>query len=243
MTTKHVVWLAGIALAFAAVGPAPVAAQQGNVRLVLIDDETGDPVVGAVLKIKDRPDGTTDDAGKAFLEGLPAGRIEIEMRAIGFLTRKDYLNIQAGSTRDQRFGMSFTGEQLPEVVVEARRDKLMGRYQDYHRRQASGNGVFIGWEEIKQKNYSRLGDAVRNVRGVRVNCRTHDCTIVMARSTSCAPTIWVDGTESSYFGANMPIGDVYGIEVYRGSGEIPAEYAGTSGCGAIVLWSKNRPYK
>ena len=237
-------WLAVTATIVASVTlPTVTSAQPGGVRLVVVDEETGDPVVGAVLKIKDRPDATTDDAGKALIEGLPAGKVEIEVRAIGFLTRKDYLNIGAGSVRDQRFGMTFTGEQLPDVVVNARRDKLMGRYQDFHRRQLAGNGVFIGWEEIRQKNFTRLGDALRGVRGVRVQCRTHDCTIAMARSTSCAPTIWMDGTESSYFGANMPIGDVYGIEVYRGSGETPAEFAGTSGCGAIVLWSKNRPYK
>jgi hypothetical protein len=37
---------------------------------------------------------------------------------------------------------------------------------------------------------------------------------------------------------------VYGIEVYRGSGEIPAEFGGsTAGCGVIVMWTKSRPYR
>jgi len=216
---------------------------QGGARVLVVDDETGDPILGAVLKIKNRPDATTDQAGRALIDSLPAGRVEVEIRAIGYLNRKDYLSVGSSGVREIRFGMSFTGEQLPDLVVNTRREKLIGRYQDFHRRMAVGNGVFIGWEEIKQKNYYRLSDALRNVRGVRVHCRTHDCTISMARSSSCAPTIWVDGTESQYFGANMPIGDIYGIEVYRGSGETPAEYAGTSACGAIVLWSKNRPYK
>ncbi len=217
--------------------------QEGRVRVSIVDDETGDPVIGAVLKIKNRPDVTTDDTGKALLEALPVGRVEIEIRAIGYLSRRDYLGVQADAQREQRFGLSFTGEQLPEIVVNARREKLAGRYQDFHRRQASGNGVFITWQEISDRRYSRLGDAIRNVRGVRVNCRTHDCTITMARSTSCPAAIWLDGTENPQFGPNTPIGDIYGIEVYRGSGEMPAEYAGTSGCGAIVLWTKNRPYR
>lgn len=222
---------------------ASTAVAQGKVQLTVVDDETGDGIVGAIIKIKNKPDATTDQSGKVLVEDLPAGRLEVEIRAIGYLNRKDYLNVKDGSVNDQRFGMAFTGEQMPELVVTARREKLMGRYQDYHRREAAGNGVFIGWAEIAQKGYSRLGDALRNVRGVRVTCRTQDCTIQMARSSQCAPTVWVDGSENSYFGANMPIGDIYGIEVYRGAGEIPAEYAGTSACGAIVLWSKNRPYK
>lgn len=228
------------AVAFARPHPAVA---QGKVMVAIVDEETGDGLVGAVIKIRNRPDGVTDQAGKVLLEGLPAGRIEIDIRAIGYLGRRDYLGVVDGATKDQRFGLSFTGEQMPEIVVTARREKLMGRYQDYHRREAAGSGVFIGWQEIAQKGYSRLGDALRNVRGVRVQCRTSDCTIMMARSSQCSPTIWVDGTENTYFGANMPIGDIYGIEVYRGSGEIPAEYAGNSACGAVVLWSKNRPYK
>jgi len=220
-----------------------LAAQDGSVRITVVDDETGDPVVGAVIKIKNRPDARADESGRAVLEALPVGRIEVEISAIGFLSRRDYFAVQAGTQREQRFGLSFTGEQLPEVVVSARREKLAGRYQDFHRRQVSGNGVFITWQNIAERRYTRLGDALRTVRGVRVNCRVHDCLITMARSTSCPATIWVDGNESPQFGANTPIGDVYGIEVYRGSGEMPAEYAGTSGCGAIVVWTKNRPYK
>lgn len=235
--------MAAALLGLAAMVPPPLVGQEGAIRLTVVDDETGDPVVGAVIKIKNRPDATTDEAGKVLLEGLPVGRIEVEVRAIGFLSRRDYLGIQAGSPREQRFGLSFTGEQMPEIVVTARREKLTGRYQDFHRRQVAGNGVFITWQEISERRYSRLGDAIRNVRGVRVNCRTHDCTITMARSTSCPAAIWVDGNENPQFGANTPIGDVYGIEVYRGSGEIPAEYAGTSACGAIVIWTKNRPYR
>lgn len=231
-----------VGVTVAAATPQALAAQ-GNIVVSIVDDETGDPIIGAVIKIKNMPDAATDQNGKATIEGLPAGRIEVDIRAIGYLGRRDYLGIQNGATKEQRFGLAFTGEQMPELVVSARREKLMGRYQDYHRREAAGSGVFIGWQEISQKGYSRLGDALRNVRGVRVQCRTQDCTIMMARSTQCSPTVWVDGTENTYFGANMPIGDIYGIEVYRGAGEIPAEYAGNSACGAVVLWTKNRPYK
>ena len=244
MSIQHSLRLAtAFALATLAMAVPRPAAAQGAIVISVIDDETGDPIVGAVIKIKNLPDAATDQYGKARLEGLPAGRIEVDLRAIGYLGRRDYIGIQNGATKEQRFGLAFTGDAMPELVVSARREKLMGRYQDYHRREAAGNGVFIGWSEIAQKGYSRLGDALRNVRGVRVQCRTQDCTIMMARSTQCSPTIWMDGTENSLFGANMPIGDIYGIEVYRGAGEIPAEYAGNSACGAVVLWSKNRPYK
>lgn len=212
-------------------------------RLTIVDEEVGDPVSGALIRIKGRPDALTDERGQVEITGLEPGRIKIEIRAIGFEPREEYVLITPGKTVERRIGLSFTGYQLPELVVEARREKLAGRYQDFHRRQAAGNGHFITWEEIKGRGHMRLGDALRGVRGVWVLCRTHECVVSMSRSTGCPPTVWVDGSASAYFGVNMPIGDVYGIEVYRGSGEIPAEYAGTSGCGAIVIWTKNRPYR
>jgi hypothetical protein len=64
----------------------------------------------------------------------------------------------------------------------------------------------------------------------------------MARN-ACLPRVWVDGRPSDYFGANMPVGDVYGIEVYRGAAEMPAEFTGDGMCGAIIIWTKNRPYR
>ena len=217
----------------------------GGVRLFLVDDETGEPVQGASVKVKNVETAwMTDQLGKVQVDNLPAGRVEVQLRAVGFRPRNDYVNIQADQVIDHRFGLAFSGDQMPEIVVTARREKLSGRYQDFHRRLASGNGFFMMWDEIEKKGYSRLGDALRNVRGVRVVCQTHSCVIQMARSDNCPPAaVFVDGREADDFGPNTPIGDVYGIEVYRGAGEMPAEFAGTGGCGAVVLWTKNRPYR
>lgn len=224
------------------ISPSPMLAQQGA-RLTIIDDETGDPVPGALVKIRGRPDVAADDNGKVTIADLPVGRHKVEVRAIGYEPREDYVQIQEGQMAERRISLGFTGDQLPELVVEARREKLSGRYQDFHRRQAVGGGHFIMWDEIKRRGYTRLGDALKNVRGVLVNCRTVECTISMSRSRTCPPDVWVDGVANNYFGANTPISDVYGIEVYRGAGEVPAEYIGTAGCGAIVIWTKNRPYR
>ena len=232
-------------LAFPA-GPALAQEKTGSVNVVLVDDETGDPVVGATVKVKGRDSVLlTDAGGKVLVAEVPAGRVEVQIRAIGFVPRNDYVNVQAGQTVEHRFGLAFTGEKMPELVVTARREKLSGRYQDFHRRMSAGSGFFIMWDEIGRRGYSRLSDALRNVRGVRVECRAiHSCVIEMSRSTNCPPAaVFVDGREADYFGPNTPIGDVYGIEVYRGAGEIPGEFAATGGCGAVVIWTKNRPYK
>jgi hypothetical protein len=239
--------IASTLIALVCLAPAATAQDKtGTVNLVLVDDETGDPVQGASIGIKDKEGSwTTDASGRVSIKEVAAGRVELEIRAIGFMPRKDHLSLQAGQTVERRFGLEFTGDKMPELIVTTRREKLSGRYQDFHRRQAAGSGYFIMWDEIKRKGYTRLGDALRNVRGVRTECRTtHSCVIEMSRSENCPPAaVFVDGREADYFGPNTPIGDVYGIEVYRGAGEIPGEFAGTGGCGAVVIWTKNRPYK
>jgi hypothetical protein len=234
------------ALSFLATGhvvtPSSAAAQKGSVRLLVLDDETGDPVVEAFIRIKGRTPLFTDTKGRVMIDSLTLGRHEAELGAIGYEPRKEYLFVQEGTTPERRIGLTFTGEKLPDLIVEARQERLYPRYADFHRRSQQGAGFYITWREIKAKGFSRLGDVMRTVRGVEVRCPTQDCIIEMARS-ACLPRVWVDGRPSDYFGANMPVGDVYGIEVYRGASEMPAEFIGNGMCGAVIIWTKNRPYR
>jgi hypothetical protein len=233
-------------LSFLSVGPVgsphPAHAQKGSIRVLVVDDETGDPVAEAFIRIKGRTPLFTDTKGRAIIDSLTLGRHEAELGAIGYEPRKEYLFVQEGSSPERRVGLTFTGEKLPDVIVEARQEKLYPRYSDFHRRSQQGAGFYITWREIKAKGFSRLGDVMRTVRGVQVRCPTQDCIIEMSRS-ACLPKIWVDGRPSDYFGANMPVGDVYGIEVYRGASEMPAEFIGNGMCGAVIIWTKNRPYR
>jgi len=215
-----------------------------SIRLLVRDDETGEPVAGAFVRIKGRsPDATTDQAGRVTLEGLPVGQNTVEIGAIGYELRREPLFVKEGPVEQRAVGLSFNGDKLPDVVVEARQEKLYPRYSDFHRRQKNGAGYYITWKEIHDKGYSRLGDVLRGVRGVMVTCRPNDCLIQMSRSNGCPPAIWVDGRPSDFYGANTAVGDIYGMEVYRGPSELPAEFITNGMCGAIVLWTKNRQYR
>lgn len=214
-----------------------------TLRILVVDDETGEPIAGAFVRIKGRPDRTADGSGRVTLDSLPVGRYTAEVGAIGYQMRKEPLLVQAGLAQQRTIGLSFTGDRLPDVIVEARQEKLYPRYSDFHRRQKNGAGFYITWKEIHDKGYSRLGDVLRGVRGVQVICRPNDCLIQMSRSSGCPPAIWVDGRPSDFYGANTAVGDVYGMEVYRGPSELPGEFTTNGMCGAIVLWTKNRQYR
>ncbi|MBL8987755.1 MAG: hypothetical protein JNJ80_15900, partial [Gemmatimonadetes bacterium] len=67
--------------------------------------------------------------------------------------------------------------------------------------------------------------------------------IKMTRAApGCGPTYFVDGQVARSFAESTPISDVQGIEVYRGSAEVPAEFTGSDAmCGVIAIWTRAAP--
>lgn len=219
----------------------------GTMRGSVVDSELGDPLPGATVRIK--PGNlliTADTLGRFEAPGLPPGEVEFTVHALGYARHTWKVVFQAGQTIERRFPLDFSGEQLPEVVVTARANKLMPRYVDFERRRDRGIGAFMRWEEIKAKNFNTVGEAVRTIRGVRVICdqAAYECFVRMARTLNCSPLWFVDGVQVGSFHENTSIRDVYGLEVYRGPGEVPGEFAGSdSACGVIAVWTKSKPFR
>ncbi len=221
--------------------------QTATIKGRVLDSEVGEALPGAIIRIV--PTNallTADTLGRFEATGLPPGEIEVTARAIGFQSRTWKFTVRAGQVLDLSFPLDFTGEQLPEIVVTARATKLMPRYADFERRRGNGIGAYMRWDEIKQKNFSTIGDAVRTIRGVRIMCdqERFECFVRMARSTNCNPIWFVDGVQVHSFHENTSIRDIYGLEIYRGPGEVPGEFGGSdSGCGVMVVWTKSKPYR
>ncbi len=229
-----------------AIGPETGAAQ-ATLRGRVIDSELGQPLGGAIVKIQPgAPPRTTDSLGLFEAQGLSGGEVDVTIQAIGFSQGEFTVRLPASGMVEGVFPLDFTGYQLAEVAVVARVEQLAPRYLDFERRRRTGQGAYLRWEEIAQKGYGSVSDALRTIRGVRIQCRqqSYECLPVMARTPQCQPTWWIDGVEVRSFHESTPIRDVYGIEVYRGAGEIPGEFAGSdAGCGVIVVWTKSRPYR
>jgi hypothetical protein len=177
---------------------------------------------------------------------VPQGDAEITIQVIGYTRGVFYVHFPASGEVERVFALDFTGARLPAVVVEARAEKLERRYVDFEQRRHRRMGTYLRWDELERKGYASVGDALRTVRGVRIRCdqQTFECFAFMVRTPQCQPTWWVDGVEVRSFHENTSIRDVYGIEVYRGAGEVPGEFAGSdAGCGVIVVWTKSRPFR
>ena len=236
----------GLFLAFACGGAATLDAQS-TLRGRVIDSEMGNPIAGAVVRLgKDGPTLTTDSLGRFEAVGLPKGSVDLRITAIGYDSTAFDIRMKDSGTVAGDFPLDFNGYLMSPIVVQARAEALMPRYNDFERRRARKMGAYLRWDEIKKAGYNTIGEALRTVRGVRIDCNqaAFECNAVMVRSPQCHPQWYIDGIEVHSFDENTPIRDVYGIEVYRGPGEIPGEYSGSNAaCGVIVVWTKSKPYR
>jgi hypothetical protein len=226
--------------------PVPCAAQ-ATLRGRVIDSEIGQPITGASVTIgRGSTPLSTDTLGQFEAKGLAAGDAQIQIHVIGY-SRGDFrIRIPASGEIERVFALDFNGVRLPAVVVSARAEKLERRYAEFEQRRHRQMGTYLRWDELEKRGYASIGDALRTVGGVRMQCnqQTFECFAFMARTPQCQPTWWVDGVEVHSFHESTSIRDVYGIEVYRGAGEIPGEFAGSdAGCGVIVVWTKSRPFR
>ena len=227
--------------------PSAAAAQAtGTLKGRIVDSETGEPVAEAIVRIRGMAPATADSQGRFEIAGIPAGPAQVTIQALGYSTEQLKLPVAAGQVLERQFSLDFNGESLPDVVVTARATKLVPRYAAFEARRERGLGAYLRWDDIKKKNFNTVGDAARSVRGVKMNCiqAEYECYLRMARTPNCPPEWWVDGVNVRSFTENTPIRDVYGIEIYRGPGEVPGEFSGSNaGCGVIVIWTKSKPFR
>ena len=220
---------------------------QVTLRGQVLDSEMGSPLPGATIRIGTDPTvHKADSLGVFEIAGIQGGVADIRIQMIGFEEGLFRLRLPDSGVVQRQFSLDFNGFMLPAVVVQARAEILQPRYLDFERRRQRKLGAFLRWDDLKKAGYSSVGDALRTVRGVRIQCdqSAYECYAVMSRTPNCHPTWYIDGIQVHSFHENTPIRDLYGIEVYRGTGEIPAEFSGsTAGCGVIVMWTKSRPYR
>lgn len=235
-----------LALVFLALTPYEGAAQ-ATLRGRVLDSETGQNIVGATISIGRGTSYTTDSLGIFEATGLTKGDKKLTITMIGYAVGDYVIPMPDTGVVVKMFPLDFTGQRMAAVAVQARAEQLSPRYTEFERRRALGMGAFFRWDDLARESYGSIGDAIRTVRGVKMQCnqQTFECQAVMARAPRQCPPVWiVDGQEVRSFHENTPIRDVYGIEIFRGPGEVPGEYAGSNAaCGVIVVWTKSRPYR
>ena len=96
--------------------PATVHAQRGTVEGRVLDAETGDPLVGANVRVLGTQRGTTTDAEGRFTLGVRAGTVPIRASFVGYAAAREDVAVEAGETAQVRFRLQ-PGSTLDNVVV------------------------------------------------------------------------------------------------------------------------------
>ncbi|MEY4608234.1 MAG: hypothetical protein RL625_451 [Gemmatimonadota bacterium] len=223
---------------------------------VVTDAATQQPVTGVrVIIAATGRYATTDSIGVFELKEIPSGVIRFFFTAPGYPRTSVVLALAKGETMVQRFELeavtaevaagdsSSRVQRLPATEVTAEPSRGV-RYEDFERRLKTGRGQYVTREVIEERAYNNLVDAVRGLRGVAIECGgSRGCLVRMARSLpGCYPQYIVDGRPDNFFGPNVAVRDIEGIEVYSGASDVPGEFAGTdAGCGVVAIWTRNGP--
>lgn len=191
----------------------------------------------------------TNKHGDYVFTGLPVGTVELLVRAPSYPIRRMVVELTDGEVLDGSVTLDSSrlgaAQSLAPVKVSAAAP-VNDRLRDFERRRRSGRGQYLTDAQIRASGADNLQDAVRDMRGVLLDCggtMYGGCRIRMARAPErCLPEYVVDGQVDNEFGPTTPIRDIVGVELYTGESDVPGEYAGSdAGCGVIVIWTRSGP--
>jgi hypothetical protein len=210
----------------------------------VIDQQSQLPLGRATVSLLGTPLQTATDSGGRFTQaGLGPGTYLLEVRAIGYGVSSWILKLKDGEVVDYTFEIAPLGVDLDPVTVEGRPAYAERRLREFEERRRGGRGVFITEEQIKTSHAATMADLLRAVPGVRLNCRSGNCTAQMTRGARgvCAADWVMDGLPATMSSTPaLPVVGIVAIEIYRSPGEAPAELLkADSQCGVIAIWTKS----
>jgi hypothetical protein len=218
--------------------------------------DSGTPVKGAlILYLATARADTTDSLGRFEIRDLPAGINKFLVSAPGVPRSTLVLPFAPGERLERTLEVELAGAPVVGEAPSPAAQPIAGvavtapapldrRFGDFERRQRTGRGQYITRKTIEDGGYYSLQDAMRNLRGVKVDCGGGaGCFITMARAPmGCIPEYIVDEMVSNSFGAQTPVRDIEAVEVYTGASDVPGEFAGrNAACGLVIIWTKNGP--
>jgi len=221
-------------------------APSGGIIGKVMDQQSQMPLAGAIVSLLGtRLQTATDSSGRFTHAGLGAGTYLLEVRAIGYGVTSWLLRLRDGEVVDYTFEIAPLGVDLDPVVIEARPSFASRRLREFEERRRGGRGVFITEEQIQTRNAATMGDLLRAVPGVRLNCRSGNCTAQMTRGARgvCAADWVVDGLPATMSATPaLPTVGIIAVEIYRSPNEAPAEFLkADSQCGIIAIWTRSGP--
>jgi len=204
-----------------------------------VRDSAGLPIASAHVAATGRYT-LSDSAGRFLLRALPAGRIAVTVRRLGFEPGETTLVVVEGREQPLIVVLVALPLDLPAVTARAYATRLV----DFNRHRETGGGRYFDRAQIEKSHAQLTSDLLRRVPGVEMLTDQSGRPVLRMRRSArgCPPDYWVDGIRAQGLGVDdLPIGDIEALEVYSGPAGLPPEYMnrlGNPGCGAIVIWTR-----
>ena len=189
----------------------------------------------------------TNEKGDFTMIGLPSGSHVLLVRHLGF--GAETVPVDLSSREPQRVSLKLPKfvASLDPVLVTARRVASLDKV-GFSQRKRSGQGYYLGPDQIQALHPNYLTDILRTVPGLRVSYTPTGEVVSSSRGVSSL----MGGSCVQYYVDDMPwqsatpgdINDfingreVVGVEVYSGPGAPPQYTRGMSSCTTIVIWTK-----
>jgi hypothetical protein len=256
---------AAVALAIA-LAAARVSAAQSATLSGTVADSLGNAVGGAEVSIVSLGlRATTNYLGEFKFTRLPAGAAIVSVRRLGFVPFSDSVTLVADIITNREFQLATQVARLDSVKVTAQERKYISPgLAEFEERRKEGHGYFVGEDEMRKNDERAMIDLVvghvpglnrfRMVGNKMYVATMRKCAagpaILNCRGTSVCPvTLYIDGlvVYTADRGQDAPdlssyrVRDFTGVEYYPGGASIPVKYNATdSGCGLLILWTRER---
>jgi hypothetical protein len=225
---------------------APTMAWRGGARLHgTVRDSAGQPVVNATVLVWGTGLSTTsNDRGSFALEGLPGGTHTAEVRVIGYVPVQTIVHLGESRPATADITLDRRAAILSTVTVRGQL-AYSRRAVEFERRRRAGFGRFLTAQDLQASPHQRLTTLLRTLPGVHMDGSSGSAAFRMRglATASCTPSVYLDGMPG--FAAsdleNFRADEIAAIEVYTRESERPFGYVDTNPCGAILVWTVERP--
>lgn len=242
-----------LALAACALSPPALLGQAVEGRVV--DVRSGAPLEGAHVRLlgDDGPVAAAFSNGEGYFHlDAPGGgewRITAELLGYGSLSPAP-IAVPEDEPLMVELRLSVEPVQIEEPVrVIGRRSHVNLAIERFRRRseqgERTGMGHFLSSEELERRGSARLSDVLRTVPGVYADRTGVASGQILRMRGGCLPAVYLDGMHlnrvdwKESLDHYVSTSEVEGVEVYRGS-EYPDGFDDPSGCGVILVWTRNR---
>lgn len=190
----------------------------------------------------------TNEKGEFMIRNLPSGTHVLLARHLGFGAETVPVDLSSREPKRVMIKLPKFVAMIDPVVVKARRVASLDKV-GFSQRQKSGQGYYLGPDQLQGMHPNALTDILRRVPGLRVSYGPTGDVVTSSRGVT---SLSGDNGCVQYYVDDMPwqsampgdinnfvnANEVVGVEVYAGPGA-PAQYSrGMQDCTTVVLWTK-----